>query len=60
MERTNLVCIRVLQLDLRDVLYDHSRKGGFQITLVVLLRNKVKLCDCESQQNIGSVDNSER
>ena len=35
--------------------YDHSQKGGFQITLIVLLCNKVNLCDCESQQNIGSV-----
>jgi hypothetical protein len=40
------------------IIYDHSQKGGFQITLIVLLSDRVNLCDCESQQNIGSVETS--
>jgi hypothetical protein len=37
-----------------------AKRGGSQITLIVSLRNRVNLCDCESQQNIGSVENSGR
>jgi hypothetical protein len=51
----NLVRSRVYSSVHYRTVYDHSQKGGFQITLIVLLCNKVNLCDCESQQNIGSV-----